>query len=152
MSYLLDTNVLSEVRKPHGDSNVREWFEQVRSDELFLSVLVLGEVRQGVERLKRRDGAQAAVFERWLEGLGRYYRERVLPVDRAVVDVWGRINAADPLPVIDGLLASTALVHNLTLVTRNTRDVRRSGAVVLNPFAPPERSSEPGADGSERSR
>jgi predicted nucleic acid-binding protein len=152
VSYLLDTNVLSEVRKPHGDSNVRRWFERVRSDELFLSVLVLGEVRQGVERLKRRDAAQAAVFERWLEGLGRYYRERVLPVDEAVVDVWGRINAADPLPVIDGLLASTALVHKLTLVTRNTRDVLRSGVAVLNPFEPPERSSEPSANSTEEPR
>ena len=152
MSYLLDTNVLSEVRKPHKDSNVRRWFEQVRSDELFLSVLVLGEVRQGVERLKRRDAAQAAVFERWLEGLHRYYRERVLPVDEAVVDVWGRINAVDPLPVIDGLLASTALVHKLTLVTRNTRDVRRSGVAVLNPFEPAERPSEPDAGSTEEPR
>lgn len=149
MSYLLDTNVLSEVRKPHADSNVRRWFERVRSDELFLSVLVLGEVRQGVERLKRRDGAQAAVFERWLEGLQRYYRERILPVDEAVVDVWGRVNALGPLPVIDGLLASTALVHKLTLVTRNTRDVQRSGVVILNPFEPTERSSKSSTNGTE---
>jgi len=146
VSYLLDTNVLSEVRKPHGDRYVRGWFERVRSDELFLSVLVLGEVRQGVERLKRRDAAQAAVFERWLEGLPRYYRERILPVDEAVVDVWGRINAVDPLPVIDGLLASTALVHRLTLVTRNTRDVQRSGVEVLNPFEPPEASTDRGGE------
>ncbi len=142
MSYLLDANVLSEVRKPHGDRYVRGWFGRVRSDELFLSVLVLGEVRQGIERLRRRDSTQAAVFERWLEGLRRYYRERILPIDEAVVDVWGRINAVDPLPVIDGLLASTALVHRLTLVTRNTRDVQRSGAAVLNPFEPPEASTD----------
>jgi predicted nucleic acid-binding protein len=147
VSYLLDTNVLSEVRKPHADSNVRRWFERVRSDELFLSVLVLGEVRQGVERLKRRDAAQAAVFERWLEGLRRYYRERILPVDEAVVDVWGHINALDPLPVIDGLLASTALVHKLTLVTRNTRDVLRSGVVILNPFEPTQGAADHGAKG-----
>lgn len=147
MSYLLDTNVLSEVRKPHGDSRVHGWFERVRSDELFLSVLVLGEVRQGVERLKRRDAAQAAVFERWLEGLQRYYRERILPVDEAVVDVWGRINAGDPLPVIDGLLASTALVHKLTLVTRNTRDVQRSGVALLNPFEPTQGAADHGTTG-----
>ena len=147
MSYLLDTNVLSEVRKPHGDSRVHGWFARVRSDELFLSVLVLGEVRQGVERLKRRDAAQALVFEHWLEGLHRYYRERILPVDEAVVDVWGRINAGDPLPVIDGLLASTALVHKLTLVTRNIRDVQSSGVAVLNPFEPTQRAADHGGKG-----
>lgn len=134
MSYLLDTNVLSELRKPRGDANVRRWFDDVRSDELFLSVLVLGEVRQGVERLKRRDQAQAAVFEAWLDGLAASYRERLLPVGLEVVDTWGRLNAGGPLPVIDGLLAATALVHGLTLVTRNTRDVERSGVQLLNPF------------------
>ena len=134
MSYLLDTNVLSEIRKPHGDANVRTWFGGVRSDELFLSVLTLGEVRQGVERLKRRDEAQAAVFEGWLGGLAGHYRERLLPVDLGVVDTWGRLNVPDLLPAVDGLLAATALVHGLTLVTRNTKDVERSGAPLLNPF------------------
>ena len=134
MTYLLDTNVLSEIRKPQGDAGVRRWFGDVRSDELFLSVLVLGEVRQGVERLERRDPAQAAVIERWLEGLAAHYGGRILPVDVAVADRWGRLNASDPLPVIDGLLAATALVHGLTLVTRNTRDVERSGVQLLNPF------------------
>ncbi len=134
MSYLLDTNVLSEIRKPQGDANVRKWFGGVRGDVLFLSVLTLGEVRQGVERLKRRDEAQAAVFEGWLEGLATHYRERLLPVDLGVVDTWGRLNVPDPLPAVDGLLVATALVHGLTLVTRNTKDVERSGAPLLNPF------------------
>lgn len=134
MSYLLDTNVLSEIRKPQGDANVRKWFGGVRGDDLFLSVLTLGEVRQGVERLKRRDEAQAAVFEGWLEGLATHYRERLLPVDLGVVDTWGRLNVPDPLPAVDGLLVATALVHGLTLVTRNTKDVERSGAPLLNPF------------------
>lgn len=134
MSYLLDTNILSEVRKPHGDANVRSWFAEVGSDELYVSVLTLGEVRQGTERLKRRDEAQAAVIERWLEGLAASYRERLLPVDLEVVDAWGRLNVPDPLPVIDGLLAATALVHSLTLVTRNTKDVERSGVPLINPF------------------
>ena len=134
MSYLLDTNVLSEVRKPSGNANVRAWFGEVRSDELFLSVLVLGEIRQGVERLKRRDQPQAAVIEEWLEGLAAHYGERILPVDFWVADAWGRLNARDPLPVIDGLLAATALVHGLTLATRNIRDVERSGVPLVNPF------------------
>ena len=135
MSYLLDTNVLSEIRKPHADAGVKTWFGGVRGDELYLSVLVLGEVRQGVERLRKRDEAQAAVFEGWLEGLAANYRDRILPVDGEVAETWGRLNAGDPLPVIDGLLAATALTHGLTLVTRNTRDVARSGVILLNPFA-----------------
>ncbi len=134
MSYLLDTNVLSELRKPRGDANVRAWFDGVRSDELYLSVLTLGEVRQGIERLKRRDEAQAAVLGRWLEGLAASYQKRLLPVDLGVVDAWGRLNVPDPLPVIDGLLAATALVHSLTLVTRNIKDVERSGVPLVNPF------------------
>lgn len=134
MSYLLDTNILSEVRKPQGNARVKAWFERVSSTELYLSVLVLGEIRQGVERLRRRDETQAEVYERWLEGLTTHYAERLLPIDSAVASTWGRLNAPDPLPVIDGLLASTALVHNLTLVTRNTRDVERTGVQLLNPF------------------
>lgn len=134
MSYLLDTHVLSEIRKPQGDTGVKAWFEGVRGDELYLSVLVLGEVRQGVERLKGRDEVQAAVYESWLEGLAANYRDRILPVDAGVTDLWGRLNAADPLPVVDGLLAATALTHGLTLVTRNVRDVARSGVPILNPF------------------
>ena len=134
MNYLLDTNVLSELRKPQRDANVSAWFAGVQGDALFLSVLVVGEVRQGVERLKRRDPEQAAVFERWLEGLSIHYGVRILPIDLAVVDQWGRLNVRDPLPVITGLLAATALVHSLTLVTRNTRDVERSGVTLLNPF------------------
>lgn len=134
MSYLLDTNILSEVRKPQGDARVKGWFEHVSSTELYLSVLVLGEIRQGVERLRRRDETQAEVYERWLNGLTAHYAERLLPIDSRVATEWGRLNAPDPLPVIDGLLASTALVHNLTLVTRNTRDVEHTGVQLYNPF------------------
>ncbi len=126
--------MLFEIRKPHGDANVRTWFGSVQSNELFLSVLTLGEVRQEIERLKRRDEAQAAVLEEWLDGLAEHYRERLLPVDLRVVDVWGRLNVPDPLPAVDGLLAATALIHGLTLVTRNTKDAQRSGAPLLNPF------------------
>jgi len=140
VSYLLDTNVLSEVRKSQGNPGVKAWFDSVRSDELYLSVLVLGEVRQGIERLQRRDEVQAAVYERWLEGLQAHYSDRILNVDAAIADVWGHINAVDSLPVINGLLAATALVHELTLVTRNTRDFRRSGVTLLDPFEPSDES------------
>ncbi len=134
MSYLLDTNVLSELRKPKGNTRVKTWFEQVEGNGLFLSVLVVGEIRQGIERLKPRDPEQAQVYELWLTTLKRDYRERVLTVSRDVAETWGRLNAAQTLPVIDGLLAATALVHDLTLVTRNVTDVARTGVSLLNPF------------------
>ena len=136
MSYLLDTNVLSEARKPAGDANVRAWLASVRGTELYLSVLVVGEIRQGIERLRRRDPPQAAVFEAWLATLRRDYADRILPVTADIAEEWGRLNVPDPLPAIDGLLAATAGVHGLTLVTRNTADVARTGVALLNPFAP----------------
>ena len=136
MSYLLDTNVLSEARKPAGDANVRAWLASVRGTELYLSVLVVGEIRQGIERLRRRDPPQAAVFEAWLATLRRDYADRILPVTADIAEEWGRLNVPDPLPAIDGLLAATARVHGLTLVTRNTADVARTGVALLNPFAP----------------
>jgi hypothetical protein len=100
-----------------------------------LSVLVVGEIRQGVERLRRRDPKQAKVFDRWLGDLRRDYGERILPVTAAVAEEWGRLNVPDPLPVVDGLLAATAKAHNLTLVTRNTGHVERAGVPLLNPFS-----------------
>jgi predicted nucleic acid-binding protein len=84
--------------------------------------------------LRKRDELQAAVFERWLGGLAATYRDRILPIGAEVAETRGRLNAGDPLPVVDGLLAATALTHGLTLVTRNTRDVARSGVILLNPF------------------
>lgn len=136
MSYLLDTNVLSEARKPAGDAHVRAWLASVRGAELYLSVLVVGEIRQGIERLRRRDPPQAAVFEAWLATLRRDYADRILPVTAEIAEEWGRLNVPDPVPAIDGLLAATARVHGLTLVMRNTADVARTGVALLNPFAP----------------
>lgn len=95
---------------------------------------MVGEIRQGVERLRRRDPNQAKVFDRWLAALRRDYGDRVLPITAAVAEEWGRLNAPDPLPVVDGLLAATAKVHDLTLVTRNTAQVERTGVRLLNPF------------------
>ena len=123
MIYLLDTNVVSEVRKQAPDPGVVSWFESVHSPELHLSVLVIGEIRQGIERLARREPDRAAVFEKWLLDLIDLYGDRIVPVTAAVADVWGRLNVPDPLPIVDGLLAATALVHGWTLVTRNTASV-----------------------------
>jgi len=135
MSYLLDTNVISEARKPTGDANVKAWFAATSSSQLFLSVLVLGEIRQGIERLRRRDRTQAQLLDAWLAMLRERYGDRLLPITDEIADEWGRLNVPDPLPAVDGLLAATARVHSLTLVTRNVADVERTGVRLLNPFA-----------------
>jgi predicted nucleic acid-binding protein len=135
LSFLLDTNVVSELRKPNRDQRVSSWFEQVESSDIYLSVLVAGEVRQGIERLRRRgDNEQADVFERWLMALKDNYADRVLAISTAVAERWGRLNAVKPLPVIDGLLAATAIEHDLTLVTRDSVTLEASGARLLNPW------------------
>jgi hypothetical protein len=107
----------------------------VGDQELFLSVLVVGEIRQGVEAVRTRDPVSAARLERWLSTLIESYAERILPVDLGVATLWGRLNVPEPTPAVDGLLAATAIVHGLTLVTRNTRDVARTGVQLVNPFA-----------------
>jgi toxin FitB len=135
LSLLVDTNVLSELRKgPRANARVRAWFEGVFSDELYLSVLVVGELRRGVELIRRRDARQAAALERWLTRVMADHGERILPVDGPVADQWGRLAALRPASVIDTLMAATALVHQMTLVTRNVKDVAWTGVSVLNPF------------------
>jgi predicted nucleic acid-binding protein len=136
VSYLVDTNVLSEVRKPRADAHVAQWFASVEATELYVSVLALGEIRQGIARILRRDPARAAAYERWVETLGRSYGDRVLPIDAEVAEVWGPLNVPDPLPVLDGLMVATALVHDLTLVTRNVADIASTNVSLLNPFDP----------------
>jgi toxin FitB len=132
--YLLDTNVVSELRRPRPNDAVLSWFGSVRSADLWLSVLVLGEIRQGIEQLARRDADQAAVREKWLLDLTELFGDRIVPVTADVTDLWGRLNVPDRLPAVDGLLAATALVHGWTLVTRNTADVERTGVRLLDPF------------------
>lgn len=135
MSWLVDTNVLSELRKgERAAAGIQSWFDAANEDELFTSVLVVGELRRGIESIRRRDEAAAAVLESWLNRLVESFAERVLAVDTAVADRWGRLNVPDPVPTVDGLLAATALVHDLTLVTRNTRDVGRTGVRLLDPW------------------
>lgn len=135
MGYLIDTNILAELRKrERGDERVRSWVKSVNAADLYLSVLVLGEVRSGIERLRRRDPIGAASLETWLSRVEVGFGTRIIPVSREVAETWGRMTVPDPLPVIDGLLAATAKVHGLTLVTRNTKDVIRTGVALLNPF------------------
>ena len=136
MRFLLDTNVVSELRKrDRADVGVQHWFRATPDADIFLSVLVLGEIRQGVERARRRDAKTARHLEQWLRQLSTAFTSRLLIVDAAVADQWGALNARDPLPVVDGLLAATALVHGLTVVTRNTEDFARTRVEMVNPFA-----------------
>ena len=135
MGYLIDTNVWSELQKRERTHlGVQHWYVGVDQEELYLSVLVVGEVRRGIERLRRRDSPQAERLEQRLGQLQAAMKGRILPVSLSIAERWGRINVPDPLPVIDGLLAATALEHDLILVTRNVADVERSGVRLFNPF------------------
>jgi predicted nucleic acid-binding protein len=134
VKYLLDTNVLSEARRLRGNEGVERWISSTPASELYLSVLVVGEIRRGIERLKRRDPDQAEIYEAWLGTVLHDYADRVLPVDAETADEWGRMSMPDPVPVVDGLMAATAKVRGMTFVTRNTADVERTGVRVLNPF------------------
>lgn len=135
MSYLLDTNVISELRKgKRAERSVAEWFDGLADQEVYLSVLTIGEIRRGVESVRRRDPDSAAALDSWLARLTEAHRDRILEVDRAIAEEWGRMNVPDPLPVVDGLLAATARVVGLTLVTRNITDVKATGVELLDPF------------------
>jgi predicted nucleic acid-binding protein len=135
MSYLIDTNIISEVRKgDRCDPRVSAWYASIGEEELFLSTLALGEIRKGVELARPRDPDKAAALERWLGQVEAAFGSRVLGIDSSVADQWGRMSAVRPIPVVDGLLAATAATNDLTLVTRNDRDVAGLGALVLNPF------------------
>jgi predicted nucleic acid-binding protein len=135
VSWLIDTNIISEVRKgARCDPHVSAWYASIANEDIFLSTLVLGEIRKGVELARPRDAGKAAMLERWLRDVEQAFDGRVLGIDNAVSDRWGRMSAIRPVPVIDGLLAATALTNGLTLVTRNDRDIAGLGVTVLNPF------------------
>jgi predicted nucleic acid-binding protein len=136
VTYLLDTNVLSETRKREPDAGVIEWIAATPAERLYVSVLTLGEIEQGIARVRERaDREQAAALERWVRDVKLGFADRMLPVTLLVASTWGRQQHARPLPAIDGLLAATAQTYGMTLVTRNVKDFERSGAWLLNPFA-----------------
>ena len=137
--FLLDTNVLSELRKQtRCDAGVRHWVEITAAEEMFVSVLVLGEIRQGVERIRLRDPQQARILEKWLQGISTEFAERILPVDERVADRWGRLGLRQPVPILDAFLAATALVHDLTIVSRDEHGFRHTGVRIVNPFSGPK--------------
>jgi toxin FitB len=134
VTYLLDTNIVSELRKRRPDPRVTGWFDAAPEAELYLSCLTIGEIRRGIERLRRKDEVQARAIERWLAGLRHFFERRIVPIDIEITERWGRIGAGATLPTIDGLLAATALTRDWTIVTRNVADFTPSGARVLNPW------------------
>lgn len=147
MRYLLDTNIVSELRKgSRADARVVWWYASTEHDEKYISVLTASEIRRGIESIRKRDAGQARRLDSWLRRLLAGHGDRVLAVDAAVAEEWGRITAAHSLPAIDGLLAATALVHGLTLATRNVKDVARSGVPTVNPFARPGHPAQARAD------
>lgn len=133
--FLIDTMVLSELRKPDRDSNVTAWFED-RDDDLYLSVVTVGEVERGIGKQRRNDPRFAARLEEWLDQVLISYGNRVLPVDIGVARRWGRLTDALGRGDADILIAATAIEHGLTVVTRNLRHFADTGAIALDPYSP----------------
>ena len=134
MSFLLDTNAVSEVRRKNPDAKVVRWFRQVDPSALYISVLTLGEIAKGAAMRATRDPTQASIFYDWLEIVRRNYADRTLDVDAAVAETWGRLAGERTLPVLDALLVATALVHNMTIVTRNVHNIAPAGVRIINPW------------------
>jgi predicted nucleic acid-binding protein len=138
VSFLLDTNVVSEIRRGR-DANVAAWASEVADADLHLSVLTLGEIRKGIERLRGRDPDQAEVFAVWLEQLRDHFADRILSVDDRVAEEWGRLNAPAERKTVDSLIGASARVHGLAVVTRNVSDFEACDVAVLNPWQPRRR-------------
>lgn len=133
-AYLLDTNVLSETRRKKADPGVLAFLEAADSDALYLSVLVIGELRKGVSAKMRSDPVAGKSLAAWVEGLEFGFADRILGIDTATARLWGDWSGERPRPVVDTLLAATAVLHGLTLVTRNERDVRGIQVKLHNPW------------------
>jgi len=134
--FLLDTNVVSELRKKERCApKVSTWVATVPRNQDFLSVLVVGELVRGAILKRRTDPQMADALEKWIARLTHLYAERILPVTLEIAQEWGRLSALRPIPPEDGLLAATALVHRLMLVTRNVKNVEGLGVSLLNPWS-----------------
>jgi toxin FitB len=136
--YLVDTDVISEARKGHqGDAGVREFFSRAREEgaELYLSAVTIGELRQGVERIRYRgDESQAQRLERWLLRVTSAYADRILPLDEETAHVWGRLRVPNPENPLDKQIAATALIHGLEVISRNVAHYAATAVRVRNPF------------------
>lgn len=133
--FLIDTNVISEIRKgARANPAVRAWFESHAAESFHLSVLSLGEIRRGIEHIRAKDLDKAGAFEKWLLAILVNYEGRILGIGLDEAEIWGRMNSKGKLPEVDGLIAATAMLHGLSVVTRNVRDYLRSGVNVINPW------------------
>jgi predicted nucleic acid-binding protein len=136
VKFLLDTNIISEIRKrDRAHPNVARWVACTPVEEIGTSVLVLAEIRHGIELKRRSDPEQAQSLDRWFSQMRIRLENRVLSIDEPIAEAWALLGIPDPLPLIDGLLAATAKVHSLTLVTRNVADVGAAGVSLLDPFS-----------------
>lgn len=136
--FLIDTNVISEARKgARAHPGVQQFFQSAKSKDtpLYLSAVTVGELRRGVELIRHRgDTTQAAMLERWLESLLLEFADRILPLDSDAGQLWGRLRVPSPEHELDKQIAAIALIHDLTVVTRNVTDFRQTSARCLNPF------------------
>jgi predicted nucleic acid-binding protein len=136
VKFLLDTNIISELRKrDRAHPNVVRWVARTAVEEMGTSVIVLAEIRRGIELKRRRDPNQAKSLDRWFADMRTRLGDRVLPIDEPIAEACALLGIPNPLPLIDGLLAATAKVHGLTVVTRNVVDISRTGVSVLDPFS-----------------
>jgi hypothetical protein len=136
MQYLIDTNIVSELRKgSQCHPAVARWDQaELTPQGGAVSVITIGEIRKGIDLIAKRDPQQAARLESWLQGLRKNFANRILPITTDVAEEWGRLNAQRPLPAVDSLLAATAIVHGLILATRNVGDLSDVGVRIVNPF------------------
>lgn len=135
MNYLIDTDIICEIRKgAKCNANVAAWYASIDDSEIYLSALAVGEIRKGIERARRQDPPQARALEKWLTAVAEAFAERILPIDQLVTEEWGRMVASRPVSAIGALLAATAKVHAMTLVSRHIAAVADLGADLLNPF------------------
>lgn len=136
MAFLLDTNVLSELRNPKkANPDVLSWAQKHSMEQHFISVLSIGEIRKGIELLRRRAPDQCPAFETWLDAIRSNYRDNIIPLSESIMEEWGSLMARKMLPALDSLIAATALNLNLTLVTRNEKDFQGVGLAMVNPFS-----------------
>jgi toxin FitB len=136
VKFLLDTNIISELRKrDRAHPSVARWVARTQVEDIGTSVIVLAEIRRGIELKRRRDPDQAKSLDRWFAHMRTRLGDRVLLIDEPIAEAWALLGVPDALPLIDGLLAATAKVHGLTLVTRNVADIARTGVSLLDPFS-----------------
>ncbi|MGB7035196.1 MAG: type II toxin-antitoxin system VapC family toxin [Xanthobacteraceae bacterium] len=135
MTFLLDTNVISEVRRKRPDGSVLSWLSRADPAALCISVLTLGEIAKGAAQCAVRDSAQAAIYYQWLSLVRSNYADRTIAVDADIAEAWGRLATKRTFPVVDGLIAATALVRGMTLVTHNVRDFADAGVSVIDPWS-----------------